>query len=373
MKILYDHQAFAFQKYGGITRYFAELIAGTRRHGHQSYWPDGMYAENQHLTESAGFTAHPLFEADFPGKKLLQYYLGRQKSAKAWSNEPPDIFHPTYFDPYFLKEIKHRKIPFVVTVHDMIHEILGYGSSFLSIDAGVVAGKKLLCEQADAIVCVSENTKTDLLRIYPHLQDKNIRVIWHGNSLQPSPRNIDSGPLSPDSYILFTGNRKGYKNFDFFVKALAPLLAENPDLHIVSAGSGPFSADEMQLFNELKIASQVIHQPVSDNNDLDAAYQNALCFVFPSSYEGFGIPILEAFACGTPVVLNNNSSLAEIGGDAALYFNDGDAEGLRNAVFRLFKMQTLHTDFLHKGRERLKLFSWENSVRAHIDLYESLR
>ncbi|MBC7773888.1 MAG: glycosyltransferase, partial [Phycisphaerae bacterium] len=187
MRILFDHQVFSWQTYGGISRYFVEQMRELEALGQEVFLPEHFFSENVYLRQFPDFQRKSLTSFPLKGKKILQNTLGRRASRKAISQKNPNVFHPTYFDPYFLKTIEKRAIPFVITVHDMIHEIYGHGSrNFFSLDAHVVENKRILAEKAAAVIAVSENTRLDLLRFCPQIDPAKIHVIHHGNSLHPN-------------------------------------------------------------------------------------------------------------------------------------------------------------------------------------------
>ena len=372
MKILFDHQVFTWQRFGGISRYFAELIRGLRRGGEEALLPPYFYSQNIHLQEIVGEQVRPIVSAKFPGKNLVQNFLGRRKSLRALAATRPDVFHPTYFDPYFLPTAKRLRVPFVLTVHDMIHEKFGHGTGGrFSIDAMVVPGKRLLAERAAAIVAVSEHTKRDLLEIHPQLPPEKITVIPHGNSLKINSKAPFRLRL-PEQFVLFVGNRGGYKNFGLFVHEMAELLQNRAGLFAVFAGSSPFSESEKAMLNSLKISEKCLHQPFRNDAELSEIYRCAACFVFPSRYEGFGIPVLESFACGCPVVLHESSSLPEVGGDAAVYFRESAPGSLKFAVQNLLDTPDKRVALREAGFSRLQKFTWERSIAAHLELYKKV-
>ncbi len=371
MKILFDHQVFSWQRYGGISRYFAELIRGLRAAGEEAVLPADFYAQNIHLQELTGETQQPISPQNFPGKNYLQNLLGREKSEYALRTQAPQVFHPTYFDPYFLPQAERRRVPFVITVHDMIHEKFGHGSRWFSIDSLVVPGKKLLAERAAAIVAVSESTRADLLEIYPHLPPEKIQVIHHGSSLVADSSAKFQLDL-PEQFLLYVGNRNGYKNFGFMVRELAGLLLANPNLKLLCAGSQPFSSGELALFNSLKINEQCLHLPFKTDAELTEIYRRARCFIFPSRYEGFGIPVLESFAAGCPAVLHSIPALREVGGDSALYFSENEPGSLAAQVQKLLGNAIFRGLLAGGGAVRLADFSWKKSVAEHLELYRTV-
>jgi glycosyltransferase involved in cell wall biosynthesis len=170
-----------------------------------------------------------------------------------------------------------------------------------------------------------------------------------------------------EGYILFTGQRGTYKNFDIFVQAVAPLLLKY-DLRLICTG-GRLDKKEKQNAVNLGIENRVVCKFVAED-DLQELYSRALVFVFPSLYEGFGIPILEAFAAGCPAVLSNTSSLPEVGGDAAVYFDPRSMDEIRTSVEKVVSSPNLRMELAEKGRERLEEFSWERCASETYKVYE---
>lgn len=369
MRILIDHQVFSWQHYGGISRYFIEQIRWLTTQSQEVLLPGGFFSENVYLRQLPGFHRKSLLPFSFRGKKILQNWLGRPYSLHAIRSINPDVFHPSYFDPYFLNTVKSRGIPFVLTVHDMIHERYGHGKAgFFSLDAKVVTHKALLVREANAIVAVSENTKKDLLQFYPDIDPAKVQVIPHGNSLRP-PTVANSGEKP---YLLFVGQRKGYKNFEWMVENLAELLRNEKELELHCVGGGNFTNAELELFARRGISGKVKYLAVASDDALAKVYALAACFIFPSRYEGFGIPVLEAFACGCPVLLNRTSSLPEVGGDAAAYFEESFPEGLGAGVHKILHDRAYREQLIRLGLERVQAFTWEKSASLHLRVYQSV-
>jgi glycosyltransferase involved in cell wall biosynthesis len=357
MRILYDHQIFESQTIGGISRYIAELIKHNPEAVCSIRYSDNLYLQDPRF---AGYRILPKrYEEDrilpgvnFRGKrriirKWLQWTgkINKALSIAAIKKGGFDIFHPTYYDPYFLEYL--GKKPFVLTVHDMIHELFPV---HFSEDHSTSKHKAELIRQAAWITVNSECTRNDLLRFFPEVRDK-VSLTY----LASSSRIIEAA-LPKDDYILFTGSRWGYKNFIRFVEAIAPFLLKY-DLRLVCTGPD-FSLEERTLFEELAITPRVKHHYASEA-ELSALYSKALLFVFPSLYEGFGIPVLEAMAACCPVVSSNVSSLPEIGGDAAVYFNPRDILDIRTVVDEVITSPSLQGKMITAGKEQIKKFSWE--------------
>ncbi len=387
MKVLYDHQIFESQTYGGISRYFYELM--------QCYHSDFKdvafdlslsYSNNYYITNADffkskfkkinlhydNFISKNYFRGKYKLFKLAQKtglitdYSGINKKMSIASiiKQDYDVFHPTYYDGYFLDHI--GKKPFVLTVHDMIHELFpnefNHDSKFYEL-------KKLLIEKAARVIAVSESTKNDIIKLYKKFEDK-IEVVYHGNSLK-SPAKKDCIVKTPENYLLFVGGRDKHKNFIFFIESIASVLKQNAGLSVLCAGGGAFSKRELAVFNKLGIGDKM-SQCSFDDDKLSVIYKKALAFVFPSLYEGFGIPVLEAFASGCPLIVSNCSSLPEVAGGAAVYIDPLSGASIKNAVERVINDESVRGELRLRGYEQLKKFSWRITAQKTREIYEKL-
>ncbi len=363
MKILYDHQVFSLQDWGGISRYFTELMKNFRNEENVEIELPLWYSNNVHLSEVPGISARKFFPYyRFRGRNRIIFNLNEITGRKFLRSGRFDLFHPTYYDHRFLNIIRGK--PFVLTVHDMTYEM--YPHLFRGSEK-IIQSKKVLLENAGRVIAVSEHTRNDILNFYP-INPEKIKVIYLGNSLWREDLSAGLSPSLPLRYLLYVGNREGHKNFSWMIQALSPLLHGEKDLFLVCAGGGSLAKGEMDLLRRHKIVEKVHQYPVTDP-ELIQLYSNATAFVFPSLYEGFGIPVLEAFGCGCPAALSNRSSLPEVGDDAALYFNPEDENSIREAVSRLLKDHKLREDLINKGRERVKEFTWKNTARETLQVY----
>ncbi|HMI06364.1 MAG TPA: glycosyltransferase family 1 protein [Flavobacterium sp.] len=368
MKILLDPQTYNEQKFGGISRYHTEVFLEQQQIPSVEIECPIVFSENWHLKEHGLFLN---FRNKLVDSKLLPKFLRKKLVKKfrkqnirntkaALAKQDFDVFVSTYYDPYFLENLGEK--PFVLTLHDMIHDIF---PQYFTRDKYTVARKKLLLEKATRVICVSENTKKDILKFYPHIDASKLDVVYLSQSIDTKSKvNV---PL-PQKYILFVGNRTIYKNFIFFIKAVAPLLKVDSNLYVVCAGGNGFDNDEKELIQNLGIKGQVIQNNFEDN-ELASYYSNARCFVFPSEYEGFGIPVLEAMACGCPVVLANHSSFPEVAGDAGVYFELNNPMDLKYKISGLLEDEVLRQGFSHKSIERAAKFSWQKTAQGCLESY----
>lgn len=349
MRVLFDHQIFSYQTFGGASRYFVELMARFAERGDPQFTLGVAESPNEYLARASfyrGKTVKPRF---------LRTYARNSVATVAATRGHHDILHATFYDPAITRVQRRAKL--VVTVHDMIPEkfpelFAGEGLYNRFVTQRWIAGKRTLCERANAIIAVSEHTKTDLVEMYG-IAPERVTVIHHGASLTPSMLRPSS---LPDDYVLFVGQRALYKNFRVVVEAL-----RNDNL--VCVGGGAFTTEERALLAEHRV--NAIQRSVTDS-ELAACYANARAFVFPSRYEGFGIPILEAFACDCPVVLARASCFPEIAGDAAVYFAPDSVEELRGALDQAVSRRA---SLVTAGRARLQRFSWESAATTTTAVY----
>jgi len=387
MKILYDHQIFELQRFGGISRYFSELLRHFGQYPSPEWELSTRYSRNEYLTgikqiqnsiESPGGSYNDFcWGREFTGKWMLYYLknkflpgrniseINRQLSIASLEKGDYDLFHPTYFSDYFLKHLRGK--PYVLTVYDMIYEIF---PEHFKLDERTPERKKKLLKNASKIISISESTKKDIVDIYGIDRNK-ISVIYLGNSLSRiGEKEIDIQCKLPESYLLYVGKRGGDKNFYFLVQSIRRLLKRDSEIHLVCTGNA-FTNEEKKYFDRLGVQHK-IHHFFATEMELGLLYRKALAFVFPSLYEGFGIPVLEAFSRGCPVLLSDRSSFPEVGGDAALYFDPKSVESICSAVSKILYNEDLRIDLTSKGYSQLKKFSWEKTSCETNNVYTEI-
>ena len=364
MNVLFDPQVFSFQEHGGISRYYCELFK-------QFSQTEGMkpsllvrYSNNWHLPELQAVQVKHFFSAHrFKGRNEIIKFLNRRYVKQVFSSLPmPDVFHPTYYHPYFLDLL--GDIPFVLTIYDMSHEL--YPALFNTFDY-TAAHKKIVAAKAKRIIAISENTKRDIVTLL-HIPASKIDVIPLATTLSPALMRTDEHPL-PDNYILYVGKRNTYKNFFFLLDAMEILAQSHPQCHLLCVGGGRFNGEEQQAIEQRQLTKKIIQREVDDAS-LAYFYVQAQAFVFPSMYEGFGIPTLEAFACGCPVLLSNRSSLPEVGGTAARYFDPEHVSDLVEQLVDVLDHKALADEMRTLGWIRVQLFSWEQTALKTIETYK---
>jgi glycosyltransferase involved in cell wall biosynthesis len=242
----------------------------------------------------------------------------------------------------------------------MIHEMF---PGYFKPDDKTGEHKALLAREAAGIIAISASTKADILR-YIDVVPEKIEVIHHANSLTGESEEI----AVPCNYVLHVGERCRHKNFQTFLAAFAGLASALPDLHLVCASSKGFDRSELDLIEKLGLVGRCASLSVNDRQ-LTFLYRNAALLAFPSLHEGFGLPVLEAFAVGCPVALSATSCFPEIAGDAALYFDPSDVSSIERALGRLLSDRALRRTLTELGQERLQKFSWATTAERTLAVY----
>lgn len=362
VRVLFDQQITATQCYGGVSRYFVSL---TR---HLNRLPDvqaQMVAAahcNAYLRRDDAL--HGLsFRLDHPRRGLRYRSVLSEpvfRMASAWVR--PNVVHETGYMAQAASRASGPKI--VTTLHDMILE--RYPALF---EGGVdqVETKRRALQRADAILCVSENTRRDLATWYPEYAAK-ARVVWHGVDLAAPTAPRYAALERP--YLLYVGTRGGYKNFERLVKALGSSRRIATNFRLLCFGGGPLQAQERSLIASSGLPPDGVMQLEGDDASLAATYRHARLFVFPSEYEGFGMPLTEAMVQGCPIACSRASSFPEVAGDAAIYFDPLDVDSMRDAIEAVaMDDDGLHATLAGRARRRASLFSWQRCAEETAVTY----
>jgi glycosyltransferase involved in cell wall biosynthesis len=364
IKIFFDHQKFTTQKYGGISRYFATIINELKSNEEFDYLLGVLFSKNHYIQSEKQLLNNGLFRRFLLSEFMnATYRLNTLYCKKLLKKNDFDIFHPTYYDPYFIADLKK---PMVTTVHDMTYERL---PEYFWANDPLSYQKRLNIDRADAIIVISETTKNDLLELTGADEDK-VKVIYHGIDLQTP---LISQPVEnlPEQYILFVGDRGGYKNFYMFIRAYAILREKYPDVKVVLTGGGSMGTGDLEFIKRLRLEDCVVHTQVSDEQ-LTYLYQHALVFIYPSLYEGFGLPILEAFKAQCPVLLSDTACFREIGSYAAVYFDTLYVDDLVTRMEELINSDQLRKELIGKGNRRILDFPVDKCTGSTLELYKSL-
>ena len=373
MKIFLDGTVFSRARRGGILRTFQEL-------------PPRI----TNIDPSVRFTLYlrrKLKDGDLPTSSGIEYVYERSIYPRRWlfgkyrvqddlldkayRQLKPDIFHTTYF-------IRPPKIrtPYVVSVYDMIDEI--YAPIQQNPTRWKFVEKKRQCIQAaDLILTNSQFTTRDLLK-YSSVDEKKIATIPLGVDSHFFPIQDEHRRKAfltrhglPRPFFLYVGARRYNKNFMGLLRAYARFTSAK-DIDLVAVGDDdPFTKEEQVFVKSLALKGTLRHLQIVNEDELALAYNNASALIFPSFYEGFGLPVVEAMACGTPVLASHASSIPEVGGDAALYFNPYDPDEMCDAMEAVLHSDTA-TSLKKKGLERAALFSWDDTAKETLKAYRRL-
>ena len=332
MKILYDGIVKSLQSYGGITVYFEEIIKRLKNDEYKFIqFNDKNENHNDDLLRPCRFLErYRCFEA--------------LKSDSDYS-----IFHSTYY-----RVPKDGEYAVVTTVHDFTYELYmkGLRRNVHSLQ------KRWAVKNSDAIICVSNNTAKDLINFFK-VDEKKIHVIHNGVSEDYRHLNLEK-----ENFVLFVGARSGYKNFELAVKAVSKLF----DTNLKIVGGGGLNKAEMKLLSEY-LPERFQYLGKVSNEKLNILYNSAYCLIYPSEYEGFGIPLLEAMRTGCPVIAVNRSSIPEVVGDSAILVEEVSIESLFSA---LLSVEANANELKNKGLAQSNKFSWGKCFSETYNLYKSL-
>ncbi|MFW2440686.1 MAG: glycosyltransferase family 4 protein [Arenicellales bacterium] len=365
MKVLFDSQIFSSQVYGGVSRYIsslasnlssmpgvdAKIIAPYYINAYLGRLPDGIVSGTP-ITK-------PLILGNY--LRFINQYIG---AVQAYSFSP-DIIHETYYARYINWS---RQALHVLTVYDMIHEL--FPENFPK-NLQVRNKKKDAVLKADRVICISENTRNDLLNIY-NLPAERVSVVHLGFEMQPADSDSVIQKTVPEDrpFLLYVGERHGYKNFIAFLRAYANSAVLRENHNIICFGGGTFQAYEKDLLRELNLDCGQVKQVKGGDQLLSLYYQQAELFVFPSLYEGFGIPLLEAMSNQCPVACSNTSSIPEVAGTAACFFDPNDPDSIQVVLENAIQSSEILSDLRKRGLRRIKKFSWRKCAKETMKVYE---
>ena len=355
MNICLDNIIFSLQRNGGISVYWAQLLDYLLKSDH------GVKVIERHDSiENIQRQCLDLPENALVEDSSLPLQLARYLPVLK-TPDGCDIFHSSYYRTPLRRGVKR-----VVSVYDFTYELHAAG-----LRRFVHSRQKQQALQcADRIICISQSTADDLLRLYPFVSSDRVRVIHLGCS--PVFRPAETSPplgfdwLRDTGYILFVGDRGGYKNFDLAVKVVGACKG----LQLVAVGGKPITASEQKHINA-EIAGRFRYVGNVAEQTLNCLYNYACCLLYPSAYEGFGLPPLEAMQAGCPVIACKSSSIPEVCGDAALLADNACPEEF-TAMVRLLQAGTIRQVIREKGFKQAKRFSWVDTCRKTVDVYGEL-
>jgi mannosyltransferase len=343
--IVIDAIIFSLQKYGGISTYFKNLIQILDSENTKSavfvYEPDVKIASKRFI---------------FQNKRILERIRPIEIVNKEKSTT---LLHSSYY-----RFSKSKQVKNVITVYDFIYE--KFEKNIIKKYIHTIQ-KSIAVKHSSAIICISESTKKDFLDFYPNYDPNKIFVTHLAHSTKSvefeNDFDFDNKFLKP--YCLFVGMRSFHKNFNSCVLALKDLEIE---LKIV--GGGDLNKKELALL-ETTIPGRYQHLKNVDNAALNKYYEKAICLLYPSIYEGFGLPILEAMANGCAVITTNASSIPEVAGDAAILLENPSPSFIKNSIISLMD-SNFNKSLIRKGFRNCDKFSWDITIKKTIEIYNQI-
>lgn len=278
----------------------------------------------------------------------------------------PDIVHETY---YSRASCAPRDTCKVLTVYDMIHEKFPQWGSRWDQSASL---KRVAVDRADHVICISESTRQDLLEMYD-VDPQKVSVVHLGAESPPDGTDkyvTSGGDMRP--YLLYVGARPGHKNFIGFLQAFASSRRLSADFDVVAFGGGGFTPAELQELAKLGLDSNQVRQVSGGDELLSQLYICASAFVYPSLYEGFGLPPLEAMGHRCPVISSNTSSMPEVIGDAGEFFDPTSGVAMVEAIERVVYSPSRIEELVKNGLKRQADFTWERCASQTLGIYNQL-
>lgn len=356
--VFYGPELWSLQNQGGISRYYSELI---QRISHVNKSTKAFIPKNRNLYVSS----IPNYSKIFCDKTRTSSLI--KLAQNSISNKPGDlIYHTTYYGNTRFRLWNDAGFKNVVTVFDLISEKFSKKKSRLNLKSD---SKKKTILSADHIICISNTTKMDLMDIY-NISEEKISVVYLGCELRNAEREvIKVGEKS--SFLLYVGKRSGYKNFNNLLFAFADSKKLKDNFRIVAFGGGSFTKIENELITSLRLSECVTQVSGSDKN-LAQAYKKATALIYPSVYEGFGLPPIEAMNYGCPVIASNKGSIPEICQNSAIYFDPSNVEQISSTIENSLSDAELLNEKLEMGLITAKRYNWENTTLETIQVYQNL-
>lgn len=336
MKIYYDDIIYSLQKSGGISVYWSKLEEYIK--------PKLNFVYNR--------ANKNIFYKRLSSEILIKKNVDLHRYLNPSLNEKEKfIFHSSYY-----RYCKNKSAINITTVHDFTYEYFRKDlKSFLH-----KIQKKNSVLHSDGVICISKNTEMDLHKYYPKFKGKT-KVIYHGYD----SKVFFYEETGKSNNVIFVGSRVGYKNFKFTID----IVSKIKDIKLLIIGGGPLVDSEKNYLESMLGSDRYKYLGFVSNEELSSLYRQSFCLFYPSTYEGFGFPVLEAQACGCPVVCQNCSSIPEVSGDKCLYIDENDLDGSVSKVNMLFD-KDFYLKLQNDGLENVKRFSWEKCINETESFYK---
>ncbi len=314
--------------------------------------------------------------ANYKVRKLKFFRLWTQTrfALNIWRDKVDILWMPMHNIPL----LRRKNLKTIVTIHDLAFK--QFPDTFPKKDLFQLnLLTDLAIKKSDKIIAVSQSTKNDILKFYPDIREDKVKVVYHGFDKELYQKEFYTESvdevlrrhnLKAKRYLLYVGAIQPRKNLKTLVKAFEIFKKENKNnIKLVIAGGKAWCWEEtIEAIENSSVRDSIVLTGRISFDDLSVLQQNAGIFVFPSLYEGFGIPILEAFAADAPVICARNSSLEEVGADAVEYFESLDAKELSQKISKVINNSSLQSEMIARGRAQLNKFSWKKCARETLDV-----
>jgi len=336
MQIVHDSIIYSLQKVGGISSYWANLAK---------------------RIEVEVELVYPGHEENIAYEKRSEARLASSRALERFRDVLCDEVEDGLFHSSYYRIAKGHAVLNITTLHDLIYE------KFRKDAAGRlhILQKKRAIDKSSGVIFVSGSTENDFREYFPKAKCLT-KVIYNGVS-------DDYFPIASSrkgEFVVFVGSRQRYKNFALAAKAVAYFR----DISLAVVGGGVFNYQEKQLIADLGMQGRVEHYLGLPNTDINRLLNEAVCLLYPSSYEGFGIPVVEAMAAGCPVICSRIPALVEVAGDSAIFFDHSSPGSLVDALGEMFRHD--QADLVTRGIARAKLFSWDRTAKETLAFYEEV-
>jgi glycosyltransferase involved in cell wall biosynthesis len=360
MKVLFDYKIFYLQKFGGISNYFYNLGSEFLKLN-VDFEINSFFYRSEYLKKFPNKNFKGYNINFFPGNfNFFFETINRLVLNKKKIDILNTLVHETYYSNHHLPDVKK-----ILTVYDMITEI--FPNNFHK-SKKITQIKKKSINEARHIICISESCKKDLIK-YFNIDPKIITVTYLGSNIHVDNVTVKAKKLK--DIILFVGSRRGYKHFPLLVEVFSKSKVLKKNFRIGIFGGEKFSKLDFQILKKFNLSGNEVFIFDEKKISLEQVYSNVAILVYPSAYEGFGLPVVEAMSCGCPVLCGSGGSLVEVGGDGLEYLSN-NIEHFQYLLEKILDSDDKQKELIDYGYQRSKKFSWKKCALETIDIYKKV-
>ena len=361
MKILFDYKIFYQQEYGGISNYFYNL-GKQLLNLHIDIKFNCLMYRSKYLANLPVNNFRGYDVSFMPGKlNPLLEKINKKYFEKTYSKSNFSIIHETYYSKHTFGNVKK-----VLTVYDMINELYPQNNNNSEEISNI---KRESIDRSDHIICISESCKNDLIKLFK-VDSSKITVTHLASDIRAE--NILLKNKRYKDFVLYVGSRRGYKNFSSLIEVFSKSNYLKKNFKIAIYGGEKFSNEDDNILKKFNFSKDDIWIINSKKYSLKNIYSNVSLLVYPSLYEGFGLPLVEAMSCGCPIVCSDVGSLGEVGGAGLKYFDINDNHHMTYVIENILKSNETQEQLIDYGYHRSKKFSWKKCALETLNIYKNL-